>query len=542
MAIKVSGTTVIDDDRNINNIGIFTSTAFSGSGANLTNIPEPSTKPNTFQATASGTLPDGSTVVLNSDGTVSTVTGSDNYYVSSVAGNNTRAEGSAVAFDSSNNKFVIVYRDQNNSNRGTAVVATVSGTEISFGTPVVFESGSIIYPGITFDSTANRVVVTYNESAIVGQVSGTSITFGPVNQFGGTGIGYCYPIYDSNSNKTIVIFSDSTNSNRGSAIVGTVTGGATNSISFGSPVVYNSVFDQRRSATIDTSTNRLVIAFLLGDGIVQCIVGEISGTTINFGSAVTVDSDTDCGVTPSVTFDSNVNRVVIFYGANTSSVTDPIPVYTKVGTVTGGATNSISFGSRSPQIALSSLELGNSRILNVIFNPNDNTILLLYPLFDSWNLTVVDIPQVGNATIGTVTGGATNTVSIASTSVFASYDNYVYGGISSAIDVSSNKILITHFDGPPDLTGAGDQFATVYAPTNVDKFIGFSDGSYTDGQTATIQIAGGINDTQTGLTTASKYYLRRTGILTTESYINGSSVGSRISAGTAISSNQIIIG
>ena len=538
MAIKVSGTTVIDDDRNINNVGIFTSTAFSGSGANFTNIPEPSPKPNTFQATASGTLSDGSTVVLNSDGTVSTVTGSDNYYVTS---NNTRAEGSAVAFDSSNNKFVIVYRDQNNSNRGTAVVATVSGSEISFGTPVIFESGGITYPGITFDSTANRVVITYNESAIVGQVSGTSITFGPVNQFGSGSLGYCYPIYDSNSNKTIVIFRDTANSDFGSAIVGTVTGGATNSISFGSPVVYNSILSDRHSATIDTSTNRLVIAFLTGDTLVQCIVGEISGTTINFGSIVTVDSDTDCGVTPSVTFDSNVNRVVIFYGANTSNVTDPIPVYTKVGTVTGGATNSISFGSRSPQIALSSLESGISRILNVIFNPNDNTILLLYPLFDSWNLTFVDIPQVGNATIGTVTGGATNTVSIASTSVFASYDNYVYGGISSAIDVSSNKILITHFDGPPNFT-IGDQFATVYAPTNVDKFIGFSDGSYTDGQTATIQIAGGINDTQTGLTTASKYYVKRTGILTTESYINGSSVGSRISAGTAISSNQIIIG
>ena len=39
-----------------------------------------------------------------------------------------------------NQKIVIAYRDNGNSNYGTAVVGTVSGTSISFGTPVVFES------------------------------------------------------------------------------------------------------------------------------------------------------------------------------------------------------------------------------------------------------------------------------------------------------------------------------------------------------------------------------------------------------------------
>jgi hypothetical protein len=39
MAIKVGGTTVIDDSRNISNVGTVTATSFSGDGSNLTNLP-----------------------------------------------------------------------------------------------------------------------------------------------------------------------------------------------------------------------------------------------------------------------------------------------------------------------------------------------------------------------------------------------------------------------------------------------------------------------------------------------------------------------
>ena len=48
------------------------------------------------------------------------------------------------------NKVVVVYRDHNNSFYGTAVVGEVSGTSISFGTPVVFESAATPYTSATF--------------------------------------------------------------------------------------------------------------------------------------------------------------------------------------------------------------------------------------------------------------------------------------------------------------------------------------------------------------------------------------------------------
>ena len=45
-----------------------------------------------------------------------------------------------TVFDSSTNKVVVAYSDVGNSYDGKAVVGTVSGTSISFGTPVEFDS------------------------------------------------------------------------------------------------------------------------------------------------------------------------------------------------------------------------------------------------------------------------------------------------------------------------------------------------------------------------------------------------------------------
>ena len=47
-----------------------------------------------------------------------------------------------AAYDSANNKLVIAYRDGNNSNYGTAVIGSINGTTVTFGTPVVFSSAS----------------------------------------------------------------------------------------------------------------------------------------------------------------------------------------------------------------------------------------------------------------------------------------------------------------------------------------------------------------------------------------------------------------
>ena len=222
----------------------------------------------------------------------------------------------ASTFDTSNNKVVIAYRDNGNSNYGTAVVGTVSGTSISFGTPVVYNSGDLEGIGITFDSSNNKVVISYcdkadssNGNAIVGTVSGTSISFGSEATFEVGNVDYTAATFDTSNNKVVISFTDKDNNNYGTAVVGTVSG---TSISFGSAVVFASEYTIFNPIVFDSSNNKVVIAYREGAADHgKAVVGTVSGTSISFGSAVTFNSAAMSYV--SAAFDTSSNKVVIVY-------------------------------------------------------------------------------------------------------------------------------------------------------------------------------------------------------------------------------------
>ena len=124
------------------------------------------------RAIASGAITDGAPVIVNSDGTVTQVTGSS---FSSAVGSEVTFESGAtdmigMTFDSNAGKVVIFYEDEGNSNYGTAVVGTVDSSDnsISFGTPVVFNSGATQRMAETFDSSNNKVVVAFSTSVPAG--------------------------------------------------------------------------------------------------------------------------------------------------------------------------------------------------------------------------------------------------------------------------------------------------------------------------------------------------------------------------------------
>jgi hypothetical protein len=101
------------------------------------------------------------------------------------------------SYDSILNKHVITYN--NGSSYPTAVVATVSGTTVTLGTPVVIESVSAFSVALgtgatqiyvkakvtctSFDTTSGKHLISYGTTAgfikaVVGTVSGTAISFG----------------------------------------------------------------------------------------------------------------------------------------------------------------------------------------------------------------------------------------------------------------------------------------------------------------------------------------------------------------------------
>ena len=131
-------------------------------------------------------------------------------------------------------------------------------------------------------------------------------------------------VYDTNSDRIVINYRDADNSNYHTAVVGTVDA-ANKSISFGTPVVYSSHLRSYGGMTFDSTNNKVVIAFRLGNesdadyrkgfGIVGTV--DPSDNSISFGSATKFE---DAQVEyMSAAFDSNAGKVVFAYVDNGNS-------------------------------------------------------------------------------------------------------------------------------------------------------------------------------------------------------------------------------
>ena len=431
---------------------------------------------NNIEFVAQGTLANGQTVALRSDGKVEAITGQSGSVGTKVVFEAATATNIAITYDSANNKVVIVYQDAGNSYYGTAIVGTVSGTAITFGSAVVFLSSSTITPIIAFDSTNNKVVVSYyynpgsgnQGQAIVGTVSGTSISFGSAVNMASSAPTFNTITYDSNVNRMVISYRDANNSDKGTSIVGTVSG---TSISFGSPVVYNTANSVYNSSTFDSANNKVIIAYQdYGNNTYgSAIVGTVSGTSISFGTSVVFSNNVAVART-STTFDSSLNKVVIAYtGASNHG-------YAAVGTVSG---TSISFGT---PVAFNSA--GNTLYLSAVFDSVSNKIVISYR-DDS-------VANSGTVITGTVSG--TSISSFSGKQVYASSST----DIAAAFDVNANATVSAYYDGTNSNHGTASVTTTAFS--NVSSYVGITDQAISSAATGKVVCKGGVSTGATAQT------------------------------------------
>jgi hypothetical protein len=440
----------------------------------------------TVQAIADGAITDGATAIVNADGTVSGVTDALTASIgSAVLYNGQAVDYNRAVFDSHNNRIVVVYTDQASSPyKGAAIVGTVSGTSVSYGTEVVFETGVAAYISITFDSTSNRVVIVYRDgnnssygTAIVGLVdsSDNSISFGtPVVYHSGSSL-FNSCTFDSTNNRIVVTHrTNAGGSQTGVAIVGTVDN-SDNSISFGTPVVFNNHESQYQYSTFDSSNGKVVIAFqdgqnVSGTGRGNAIVGNVdpSDNSISFGSKVDFSGAINANYGTPITFDSNSNKIVVMY----SKYTDSNKGYAKVGTVSG---TSISFGSET------AFESGSFLVYKAItFDSSVNKVVMVY----DYNET--DLKYV----VGTVSG---TSISFGTAVVFSTGNDTAEGSIDVTFDSSNNKSVIVFRDQSNSNYGTSQVFQNAQPTTlTTENFIGVTDAAYATGQKATIKTTGSI--------------------------------------------------
>mgnify|MGYP003118495517 CR=1 FL=1 len=467
------------------------------------------------RAVASGALTNGKAVIVNADGTVS------------VAGIGAASIGSAtkwvaaevqypsIAYDSNSDRVVIAYRNSSSGDNGFAVVGTVSGTSISFGTPVSFNSGSSStnWTSTTFDSNSNKIVISYQDggnssygTAIVGTVdpSDNSISFGTEVVFNSGNSDHISSTFDSSANKVIIAYRDQGNSSHGTAIVGTVSG---TSISFGSEAVFNAAQSTDIATSYDSSSNKTIIAYTdYGNSYYgTAIVGTVSGTSISFGS----ESVFETGVTQYTIaiYDSGNNKTNIFYMDGGDSDKGKAVI----GTVSG---TSISF--TTPEVFYDAA----INALSAVYDSNAAKSVIGIRGNSAYGYAIPITSDGSSFTVGSSTTITTNAYGTLATSVF---------------DPDQKKVVFAYQDGDDSSHGKAQVYNTPATNITSENFIGFSDGAFATTQSASINTANTIDRNQSSLTAGQTYFVQTDGTL------GLTAADPSVTAGTAISATELIV-
>lgn len=303
-------------------------------------------------------------VILNSDGTVTEVSSSS--VLNGTVSNFISASGafSAVAYDTTNNQGLVVYRDNNAAIKGQ-IITVDSSNNITYGTATTIHTASnTADTTAVYDSTHQRYVVMFKDENSYGQArtlspSGTggsatftvgNATYFPVSAINDIRSTFLDSCFDPDTGQVIVAFADTTNSNHFYMSVGEVRT-SPEDIQWGTAVAVDtggacSSF----SVTYDTTANRVLALWELDGTSGKAVVGTVtSGTIGSFGSVVNYTSNP---YKPGAAYNVDNNCIGILFR------NDAVSSYLyAIGAKVDGSDNSVVFGT---EVAVTSEYSGSS--------------------------------------------------------------------------------------------------------------------------------------------------------------------------------------
>ena len=474
---------------------------------------------NIVQFIAQGTLSNGQTVALRSDGKVEAIAqtsqaiGSPNSWAPAGSNPTLSATPYGSVYDPDQQRVVVTYYDQNNNYYGYCIVGEVdpSNNTITFGTEVIFQSNFVITHSIGYDTTNDKVVVFYQNvnassagQAKVGTVSGSSISFpSSPTTFNGSSTEDITAVFNPDEGRFLVVYKNNGNSGRPTGIVGTVSG---TTISFGSAAQADSATASYLALTYNTTTNRYV--FIYNDNSSTNVAVQLpttSGTTVTFGGVVAY-----VPLNGSNTAQSNFTNLVSDNASNTAFVitanTQNNSYISATAFTIPSSGNTITFGTEN-------FFAGNTSptTISAVYDKGARKLVVSY--VSNNNATVVAASFVGT----TLTFGSPNTWRFLTT-------NY----LTNAYD-DSNKRVVISYQEPNTNTAASVVFAPV--SSNVTNLIGITSQAISSGASGDVNLLGGINESQSGMTPGATMYVADNGTITSSS-TNTTFIGTAISATT----------
>ena len=470
--------------------------------------------------TASGNVTSsGKPVVLNSDGTVTEVSGSS--VLNGTVSNFLSASGafSAVAYDTTNNQGLVVYRDNNAAIKGR-IITVDSSNDITYGTETtIYTAANTGDTTAVYDSTHQRYVVMFKDNSSYGQArtlspSGTggsatftvgNATYFPISASNDILSTFLDSCFDPDTGQVIVAFGDTTNSNHFYMSVGEVRT-SPEDIPWGTAVAVDTAGAcSSFSVTYDTTANRVLALWRLDSTSGKAVVGTVtSGTIGSFGSVVNYTSDP---YRPGAAYNVDNNSIGILFR------NDAVSSYLyAIGAKVDGSDNSVVFGTA---VAVTS-EYSETSSQGVTYSTAIDKFTGTYYLAAGW--------QYQNFN---VSSAATPVLTLDTAVTFPSTSD---GNYANYYDPDEDAVVFTWRRGG----GPWGAQAITPASTNLtaSAFLGISDAAISSAASGNITIKGGIAATGlSSLTPASDYYVQNDGTITT--------VSSSVKAGKALSATAI---
>lgn len=497
---------------------------------------------NAVEFTASGTLNNGTIVGLKSDGTVAVL---DPSTVGSPAdfANTSNVAFAAAAYDGIRNVVHIAYRENQSGGYVTHCAGSISGSTITWGTPSTIDTtvagpkdidiafnGSIQFPIVTWCQASGGDL--YVKSGTGG--SGTNMNWNGNRLLVQSGdnnncmIAYNPNASNASSAETLLTYNYQGSGTLYVKALTTTNGGITSVKATDYPAYGSDQYLPVGLVKIATSNSFLLVAnqvnYTTGAQGCACYQVTIGSTSISYSSAGTIGTGFSItGTACDESLSSNTHRMAADFNQGTTAVitgafneggqANTLRAYVLTGNGTGSAP------SVSSPVDMLPGQSGNIFYgASTVFDTNANKFVTVVGLgTNSYYAIVLTSTQSG--TTFTVDSGQTN---LQAQNIY--YDQIVaaYSDHSNNVFIASNQNPNTYYRGVMFTAGS----------LGIDKVIGITAQAISNGASGTVNLLGGINESQSNLTIGTDYYVdASTGQLTADSSGN-TFIGTAISGTT----------
>ena len=516
-------------------------------------------------ATASGTIVNGKPVILNSNGTVSAISGTVNTAqvinaVTDPFGTSPGGDIRSMCFSPDTNQIVVASVDSSNNHQGTVKVGTVdpSNNTITWGSNHTLFSSSSTFKGrihCHYNEVHDHVEIVWSESSVVyvtkGTLSGTGTNatcsnFTTPYNIEGNATSHITSCIDQSTGVGLLMWYDGGNYN--SRIKAFRWNGSTYVTSGQNEVPHTpstggTGAEARNPASVycaNTAGSNPLIAFVYNDDdngqdgtILACSTSwDGSSASVTLGtSRVFETSGTEW---QDMSYSPSRNRIlVVAASSGLQGGIGGIKVYEFTPPASGANALNGQYFSHYGSVAV---QYGtySSTYPSILYDEESNKNIVIYR--DASSGTAQTIMSIGTREFST------------SGSQSAKANRYDHQVLSSSDVYSESKALVYDSNAKRSVLVGKEEANTPYelnafiirpkfGETNnatIKGCIGFADGGYSNGQTVTVKVANSIIGGQS-LTPGKFYYVREDGSLNT---VSGNPV---IEAGIAISTTELLI-